>query len=356
SRSQDRKPRKAPLERRQAAASHRGMKNLRAPDYVRGAAAALVFAVLTAPVALADKDNLRFSVPVACTLGETCFLQALIDHDPSEESRDFACGTLTRDGHQGSDFALQDLAAMRAGVEVLAAASGTVTAIRDRLPDINANDPDADFGEEFCGNAVRINHGGGWATLYCHLKRGSVRVAPGMRVDRGAPVGEIGLSGSTTFPHLHFSIFKDDVELDPFAAGISRCGEPGATLWEDPVPLQQAGFLKAGFADHVPAFDDIDEGLRNADKLSATGPIVVWVSGFGAREGDEFALTIWHGEDVFFERIETLDRRQETWQRYLGRRAGADPWPSGTYRAEVTLKRDGTLLAATELTATIPAS
>lgn len=81
------------------------------------------------------QDRLPLSLPLDCSLGQTCFVTALKDHDIGSFSVDYSCGTLTRDGHSGTDFTLPDLAAMERGVNVLAAASGTIMGIRDRLPD-----------------------------------------------------------------------------------------------------------------------------------------------------------------------------------------------------------------------------
>jgi len=44
--------------------------------------------------------------PLDCTLDETCFIQQFVDNDPSAIATDFACGSLTYDGHKGTDFAL----------------------------------------------------------------------------------------------------------------------------------------------------------------------------------------------------------------------------------------------------------
>lgn len=54
-----------------------------------------------------------------------------MDHDPSDAAHDFACGSLTYDTHKGTDFALPTLAAQAAGVNVLAAAAGTVVGVRN---------------------------------------------------------------------------------------------------------------------------------------------------------------------------------------------------------------------------------
>ena len=75
-------------------------------------------AVLAAAVSL--------QVPVDCRVGESCFIQQYADHDPGPGAKDYRCGSLTYDGHDGTDFRLPTTAAQRAGVKVLAAADGMV--------------------------------------------------------------------------------------------------------------------------------------------------------------------------------------------------------------------------------------
>ena len=60
-----------------------------------------------------------------------------------------------------------------------------------------------------CGNGVVIRHADGWETQYCHLRRGSVQVAEGDRVEAGEPLGLVGMSGEANFPHVHLSVRRD---------------------------------------------------------------------------------------------------------------------------------------------------
>lgn len=48
--------------------------------------------------------------------------------------------------------------------------------------------------------------GNGRHAIYEHLRPGSVRVAVGQRVRRGDVIGEVGFSGSGSWPHLHFHL------------------------------------------------------------------------------------------------------------------------------------------------------
>ena len=65
------------------------------------------------------------------------------------------------------------------------------------------------------GLAVVIDHGGGLATLYAHQSR--LLVGSGQVVDAGQQVGEIGSTGQSTGPHLHFEVRENGVPRDPMA-------------------------------------------------------------------------------------------------------------------------------------------
>ena len=74
-----------------------------------------------------------------------------------------------------------------------------------------------------CGNGLVIRSGP-YEHVYCHLagqsdgqtyRSGAVQLALGQRVGRGAVIGHVGLSGSTTGPHLHWGIRYKGVSMDP---------------------------------------------------------------------------------------------------------------------------------------------
>ena len=65
------------------------------------------------------------------------------------------------------------------------------------------------------GLAVVIDHGGGLATLYAHQSR--LHVGGGEVVAAGQQIGEIGSTGQSTGPHLHFEVRQDGSPRDPMA-------------------------------------------------------------------------------------------------------------------------------------------
>ena len=63
-------------------------------------------------------------------------------------------------------------------------------------------------------NFVTIRHKWNEFSTYVHLKKGSVRVEPGDVVLENQFISEIGLSGYTNYPHLHFSVYKASERYD----------------------------------------------------------------------------------------------------------------------------------------------
>jgi murein DD-endopeptidase MepM/ murein hydrolase activator NlpD len=64
------------------------------------------------------------------------------------------------------------------------------------------------------GYNVIIDHGGGIKTHYYH-GNGTFWVQTGQRVQQGDPIMYMGTTGNSTGVHLHFSLFKDGVAVDP---------------------------------------------------------------------------------------------------------------------------------------------
>ena len=119
------------------------------------------------------------------------------------------------------------------GEPVLAPFDGEVAAVGDGWPDrerlnllwdvfrtsLFAREATPEDYRPLTGNYVLLEGRLGVALL-AHLRRGSVRVRAGQSVKEGEPVAEVGNSGNSTIPHLHFQIMDG---RDPFKAEGLPC-------------------------------------------------------------------------------------------------------------------------------------
>ncbi len=65
------------------------------------------------------------------------------------------------------------------------------------------------------GFAVQIDHGNGFVTTYGHMS--NIEVSVGEEVDRGEIIGQMGSTGRSTGPHVHFSVQFNGRFLDPLS-------------------------------------------------------------------------------------------------------------------------------------------
>jgi murein DD-endopeptidase MepM/ murein hydrolase activator NlpD len=63
------------------------------------------------------------------------------------------------------------------------------------------------------GKVLAINHGYGITTRYGHLHKAHVKI--GQKVKRGVLIGEVGNTGRSTGPHLHYEVLVNNVAVDP---------------------------------------------------------------------------------------------------------------------------------------------
>jgi murein DD-endopeptidase MepM/ murein hydrolase activator NlpD len=94
--------------------------------------------------------------------------------------------------HEGLDFTAA------AGTKVVASAKGVVTR--------SGWDPGY-------GNVIEVQHAEGFATRYAHLSKRIAQV--GDNVERGGVLGEVGSTGRSTGPHLHYEVFNKDRVINP---------------------------------------------------------------------------------------------------------------------------------------------
>lgn len=121
-----------------------------------------------------------------------------------------------------------------------------------------------------CGNAVRMRHGGGIDTRYCHMSR--IAVNRGQSVRRGQVIGYVGSTGLSTGPHLHYEMYRGGRAVNPASVKfVTRAQLSGAELAQFRTTLARLKTVEAGaaLADLAPTEDEVaaDAPLREIDKL-----------------------------------------------------------------------------------------
>ena len=298
------------------------------------------------PDAELTSNTPSFALPIDCNLDQDCFIMHYVDRDPSPKALDFGCGRQTYKGHKGTDFGISDLEIMNLGVPVLAAAEGTVLRTRDGFADVLVDNPSKKqaVANIECGNGLVIDHGNGWSTQYCHLRRDSIVVEPNTQVEQGTILGMVGTSGLSSFPHLHISFRQDGEIIDPFVGTNSNasCNQPLNSLWAESLDYTPTGLIRAGFAPKTPTQTELWSGLYKDSQLSADIPILVfWVHAYGVLQGDveKWKLIAPNGK-VVYDQDNILERSYRSWLAYTGKRKISP----GVWQGEYQLWRDRSLV------------
>ena len=115
--------------------------------------------------------------------------------------------------HYGQDFGAAT------GTPIYAAAAGKVvqadctSPFCDQPGDVDADGSPVTPG---CGWTIKIDHGGGTATMYCHASGLSIRA--GQQVGAGQLIGWVGSTGNSTGAHLHFQLHRGAPPIDSSTA------------------------------------------------------------------------------------------------------------------------------------------
>lgn len=315
---------------------------------------ASLLAGVTLLVAGCDGDgSLKLELPIDCVPGETCWVVGYMDVDSGSEAKDYMCGNRTADGREDTLFAIRDIARMREGVQVRAIAPGMVTAVQSGMSDVDYRkvDPIKIEGRE-CGNGVEIDHGNGWVSHYCHMRRRNLLVREGQAVRAGEPLGYVGMSGKTFFPHLRFGLRRDGRAIDPFTgrskpeeSASSQCGVAGRSLWKDSVqqamPYRLAMLYNMGIEVHKPSARFARSGGRKRVKtVPRSSQLYIWVDMFYVEKYDSLSFELYgpNGRTIIYKTTELRDRKARQFH-YMGKRIKPGLLPPGIYKGTVTLLR-----------------
>jgi murein DD-endopeptidase MepM/ murein hydrolase activator NlpD len=292
-----------------------------------------------------------FTLPIQCTERQNCYIMHYVDRDPSEKEVDFGCGRQTYNGHNGTDFGIPDLEAMKKGVAVISTAAGKVLRVRDGITDhLVENQTDKQAVQDIeCGNGVVIDHGNGWQTQYCHLRKGSIVVEPGTEVEQGTVLGMVGASGLASFPHVHLTVRYQNRVIDPFvgpnnAVGCNLKREP---LWAKTFDYVPTGLIRAGFAPVIPTQEELWQGKFQDNQLpQSVAALLFWVQVYGVLQGDiiESRLVAPNGQ-IAMDDKDTIEKSSRTWLSYIGKKSSPQrPLSPGIWRGEYQLRRGDRIL------------
>ncbi|MEZ5094202.1 peptidoglycan DD-metalloendopeptidase family protein [Nocardioides sp.] len=176
-----------------------------ADDASSGAAADQRSAVAADPVPDGEDDSLPHGRPRSPALEAAA--RAAVPNTRFEMP--FPCGQewtgTTRASHSPSPLSVDWNRPDDYGARVVAAASGVVTTAYSSVTG-------------GYGKWVVIDHGGGETSLYAHLSAVAVKV--GERVDQGQLIGQVGSTGNSTGPHLHFEERLNGSDMSPYFHGV----------------------------------------------------------------------------------------------------------------------------------------
>ena len=119
-----------------------------------------------------------------------------------------------------------------------------------------------------CGIAVRLEHGSGLSTRYCHMSR--MAVAAGQQVRRGQVIGYVGSTGLSTGPHLHYEMYRGGRVINPASVSfVTRAELSGTELIDFRRQLIRLKEVETGAAlkDLEPLPTEIEEPVREIEKI-----------------------------------------------------------------------------------------
>ncbi len=192
---------------------------------------------------------------------------------------DYLGGPYQYDGHDAWDIAVANFNITDGGLDVFAAAPGTVIEAHDGEYDRNNTNPPPNVP----ANYVAIDHGGGWVTYYYHLRNESVAVNVGNTVTRGQQIGLMGSSGRSTGPHLHWSVYYNGMRVEPMVAEASYMQTPWGYAGNTKFVLD------SGTVFHYASLD-YGEGSVREDVINPGDGVLYWATTGGTRDGG--AITV----------------------------------------------------------------
>ena len=126
--------------------------------------------------------NQKFLIPVKGRISGVYGSQRVLNSKP-------------RSTHKGIDIAAP------IGTEIIAPSNGKIILKEEDM--------------FFTGKTVILDHGMGLISIFAHLNK--IDVSLGQYINEGEKIGEVGMTGRATGPHLHWGIYLERISVDPMA-------------------------------------------------------------------------------------------------------------------------------------------
>jgi hypothetical protein len=293
--------------------------------------------------------------PIACNIGQDCWISGYMGHKAKEdatESLDYKCGFQTSGDQISTDFTLRDLTQQRQNIAILAPADGKIIRLRNLYDDAFSDDEKMESLKQQnkgCGNGLVIDHGEGWQSVFCHIQKDSFAVKEGDTVTTGQNLANVGYSGATQQPMLHFSVFHNQKPVDPFIGphtppcmSTLKTHTPPESLWVKglDLPYEPISIIAAGFRNNVPSKEDLQEDSRNIETLRPTSSALVFYGiVLNPHQGDRIDLTIKDPNGHIIAQREFIETKQRQRQNYYVGINNKATLPEGSYTGTIKLVR-----------------
>ncbi len=298
---------------------------------------------------------IQFNLPLRCQYQKDCFIQHYVDNDFNNinQYQDYNCGVLSYNQHKGTDFRIKNLQELDKNYEILAAADGIVIGIRNNAKDYDFTKKPQLVKNIECGNGVTIKHEEDFETQYCHLKRGTLIPKIGQKIKTGDKIGIMGMSGKTEFPHLHFTVRKNDQIIDPFSSNKTikniNCNSKKKPLWKKEVSRLLEYFpitvLDAGFSNIIPS-NNKKQRVRElaASKVNINNDkLIFWLDIIGIKKNDILSAKLKDKNQKIIAKNSTkFTKNKAQYFQFIGKKNLK--LEKGSYSGEINIIRDNKVL------------
>jgi hypothetical protein len=191
---------------------------------------------------------------------------------------------------------------------------------------------------------------------------GSIVVVPGQLVKAGTPLGEVGLSGETEFPHLHITVRHNGATVDPFAYDEppNACSG-GRSLWDtklsEALAYNDREILNFGFSEITPTMETIESGMVHQQTPgSRSNELVAYVRAIGLRKGDQQVLSVTYPDGGLLAeyKLPALESDKAQFFAIAGQRRKDKNWPAGTYASTFRVTNNGKQVLLKTFGLTVP--